>query len=255
MMRRRTDYILYAALTLGTFASLAGGVLLLSPHVALLGTAICAAAALAIKFGDWVIPALVSSSGAHPVYDVLELVDDAAVFKEEGEWVAAGFVIMEITTSPLEEGEKQQLTYLSQLSNFYTYLPDETVISMYLSPVDIDGYRNRLRLKYHTVLQDLQSAQRDGKAALERQLKMKLQELERQLESLETDRPLDVAFVAKVAARAPSREAALRLMRERRSRLESAIRGVLRVATRVARGSELVDVMRITMTLPRKALL
>ncbi|HID83904.1 MAG TPA: hypothetical protein EYP54_02090 [Anaerolineales bacterium] len=62
--------------------------------------------------------------------------------------------------------------------------------------------------------------------------------------------PVDVSFVARVSARSPSRDVALRMMRERRNRLESVVRGVLRVGTRAARGGELASVMRITMTMP-----
>jgi|Deesub1362B_J571_1020462.scaffolds.fasta_scaffold01021_14 hypothetical protein len=252
MNSRYIDYVLYSALLLGVFASIAGGVLMLSPHLVLSGLGIIAVSALLLRFGNWLIPALLGVSGTHPVYEALELEEDAVLFREGGEWVAVGFVILEIHMSPLEEGEKQQLAYFSLLSNFYTHLPEETVISMYLSPVDIDAYRRELKRKLHTALSDLTEAQRKGEAGKERQLKLKVKELEKQLEAIDLDRPIDVAFVAKVAARNTSRDAALQTMRERRTRLESTVRGVLRVSTRVARGTEMVDVMRLVMAIPQR---
>ena len=252
---KRLDYILYSALLLGMFASIAGGVLMLSRGLVIYGITVTVVAAFLLRFGDWLIPALLGVSGAHPVYEALELEEDAVLFREGGEWVAVGFIILEIRMSPLEEGEKQQLAYLSQLSNFYTHLPEETVISMYLAPVDIDAYRRKLKRDYQNALLDLQAAQRNGRAAQERQAKLRVKELERQLEALELDRPVDVAFAAKVAARNASRDVALQVMREKRTRLESTMRGVLRVSTRVARGTELKDVLRTVMAIPQQELL
>ncbi len=176
------------------------------------------------------------------------------MMKEGGTWTAVGYVILEVYFSPLDEADKDKQVYLTMLASLFSHLPGRCIISQYISPVDVSEVRRKMRQELNVFSADMAGATQDSNSVKERELKQKIKELENQLDALDRDRPIDVSFFAKLSATADSREEAHKKMRLRRGSLESHIRGVMRVNSHVATGRDIMDIVRVDMTIPRREL-
>jgi hypothetical protein len=255
MNTKTTEYLAFAALAVGLTIGVFGVLLTWSANLLMVSVCALVLGAVLVKFGDFIIPSVLGLAGRHPVYETLEIINDAIVMKEGDTWTAVGYFLMVVTHTPWEETDKNKTTYLTQLTTLYTHLPERCVISQYVSPVDVQTVRRNLRRQINDLSISLAEAARDGNTPKERELKQKIKELERQDESLDRDRPVDVSFFTKVAGTGTTREGAIEEMRSARTRLESAVRGVLRVNTRTAIGKELMEILKLDMVVPKRELI
>lgn len=252
---RSLDSLAYSAVALGTAIGLFGLVITWSTTLLVVSGGILGVSAVLFRFGDWILPSLLGMAGRHPVYDTLEIDDDAVLMREGSTWVAVAYFIMEVHHTPLEEPEKTRVSYFTMLTSLFSHLPSRCVISQYMSPVDVGEVRRRLRRELNNASVEMASASRDKNMPRERELKQKVKELEHQMETLDRDRPIDVAFFAKVSATGTTREGAKEEVKAVRERLESSVRGVLRVTTREARGQELKRLVKLDMVVPTRELI
>lgn len=252
---KRTEVLAYGSVALGVAVGIFGALMMMSATLLLLSVGILAVSAVLVAFGDWILPSLLGVAGRHPVYDTLEIVDDVVLMKEGDSWTAVGYFIMEVLHSPLEESEKNQVSYFSMLTSLFSHLPSRCVISQYVSPVDVEEVRKKLKWELDKASEELGIASKSKNTPRERKLKQEIKELEHQMETLDVDRPVDVSFFAKVSASGTTAEGAKEEARRVRRSLESNVRGVMRVNTRVARGQELKHIMKMDMVVPTKELI
>lgn len=246
-MRRVLAHIsLVLGLTVGMFG------LAFNFSTTLLGVSIVVLGIAAIIYlqGDWIIPALLGIAGRHPVYDDLEIENDAVIMRAAGRTIAVGYIVMEVQRTPSEESDKQKATYVSMLTTFYSQLPTECTISQNIHPLDLQKVRERLQSEYYDALAKAADAAANNNLAKEKEYKNKAKDIESQLSSLDKDRPIDVLYFAKVSGVGISKEAAIEEMRTKRQKVEYTLRAVLRVSTRVPKGQEFLDLIKIDMLVP-----
>ncbi len=223
MSRRQTlDLVANAAIIMGAAIGVFGVILSWSVNLLILSIIILGFSGIIIKYGDWILPSVLSVTGRHPVYETLEILEDAILMKEEGTWTAVGYIILDVYFSPLDEADKDKLVYLTMLASLFSHL----IISQYISPVDVSEVRRKMKQELNLFSADLAGATQDSNSVKERELKQKIKELENQFDALDRDRPIDVSFFTKLSATADSREEAHKKMRLRRGSLESHLRGV-----------------------------
>jgi len=254
MNSRTTELLSFAVIVVGAAIGIFGVLLTWSVNLLVASVTILGVSAILVKYGDWLMPSLLGLAGRHPIYDTLELVNDAVIMREGDTWVAVGYFLMEVAHTPWQETDKDKSAYLSQLTSLYTHLPERCVISQYVSPVDVQAVRREIRRHLNDLSYELATATRDGNTPKERELKQKIKELEKEDEALDRDRPIDVSFFAKVSGTGATKDGAISEMRATRGRLESAVRGVLRVSTRAAIGRELLQIMELDMVVPMREL-
>lgn len=249
---KRYEVLAYSAVAVGVAVGLFGVVVTRSVTLLLVSVVVLGVSGVFVMFGDWILPSLLGVAGRHPVYETLEIEEDAVLMREGDTWRAVGYFIMEVLHSPLEESEKEQLSYFIMLTSLFSHLPARCVISQYVSPVNVEEVRKKIRRDLNMASADLAGASQERDTPKQRQLKQEIKEYEHQLETLDSDRPIDVSFYAKVSASAATKEGAKKEMRGLRQGLESNVRGVMRVNTRVARGKELKQVVALDMVVPRR---
>jgi len=255
MSRRQTlDLVANGAVLIGAAIGVFGVILSWSVNLLILSIIILGFSGIIIKYGDWILPSLLSVTGRHPVYETLEILEDAILMKEGGTWTAVGYIILEVYFSPLDEADKDKQVYFTMLASLFSHLPSRCIISQYISPVDVSEVRRKMKRELNLFSADLAGATQDRNSVKERELKQKIKELEYQFDALDRDRPIDVSFFTKLSATADSREEAHKKMRLRRGSMESHIRGVMRVNSHVATGRDLIDIVRVDMTIPKREL-